>query len=98
MTKSCGYNKVNNGYHMHTNRKIQSKIRGNKQSGRRLSLKQGTGNRGTGNGERGTGNGERGIGERGIGESGNRRIVESGNRRIVESENRGTGNGNGEFT
>ena len=27
-----------------------------------LSLKQGTGNRGTGNGERGTGNGERGTG------------------------------------
>ena len=36
-----------------------------------LSLKQGTGNRGTGNGERGTGNGnwERGMGNAGIGQS-----------------------------
>ena len=43
----------------------------------RLSLKQGTGKRGTGNGERGTGNGERGTG--------------NGERRTGNGE-RGTGN------
>ena len=57
---------------MSLNSKGQRKIR--------LSLKQGTGNRGTGNGERGMGNGERGMGngesngERGMGEWGNRAI------------------------
>ena len=59
----------------------------------RLSLKQGTGNRGTGEpGNRGTGE----PGNRGTGEPGNRGTGEQGNRGTGEPGNRGTGEpGNG---
>ncbi len=58
---------------------------------RGLSLKQGTGNRGTGNGEWGTGNGERGAGngEWGMGNgewgTGNGAISISGNLNLIKS-------------